>query len=177
MRWSWVQAKRWNYPQPNMSRNFVRSKRGIINLFFVLVRNSTIPVLSIWKKKEFFFLRKTLIMRLFQWILQSTFSFSVACKASCSQIQYGVLIGTCHEALNRFCFFLSVKRRYFKGKFPSISILFKYNITRYLKLRGNVLDKLTIFYLINVAVAMPCMGLSEICLEFMSCSTGYVQNV
>lgn len=82
-----------------------------------------------------------------------------------------------HEALNRFCFFLSVKRRYFKGKFPSISILFKYNITRYLKLRGNVLDKLTIFYLINVAVAMPCMGLSEICLEFMSCSTGYVQNV
>ena len=22
MRWSWVQAKRWNYPQPNMSRNF-----------------------------------------------------------------------------------------------------------------------------------------------------------
>lgn len=129
------------------------------------------------KKERIFFLRKTLIMRLFQWILQSTSSFSLAYKASCSQIQYGVLIGTCHEALNRFCFFLSVKRRCFRRKFPSISILFKYNITRYLKLRGNVLDKLTIFYLINVAVAMPCMGLSEICLEPMSCSTGYVQNV
>lgn len=53
-------------------------------------------------------------------------------------------------------FFLSVKRRYFKGSFSSISVLFKYNITRYLKLRGNVLDKLTVFYL-NVAVALPCM--------------------
>lgn len=73
-------------------------------------------------------------------------------------------------------FFLSVKRRYFKGKFPSISVLFKYNITRYLKLRGNVLDKLTVFYL-NVAVALTCMGLSVICLEPMSCSTRYVQNV
>lgn len=74
-------------------------------------------------------------------------------------------------------FFSVGKTAIFQGKFPSISILFKYNITRYLKLRGNVLDKLTIFYLINVAVAMPCMGLSEICLEPMSCSTGYVQNV
>ena len=129
------------------------------------------------KKERVFFLKKTSYHEAFSVNTSKYFFISLACKASCSQIQYGVLIGTCHEALNRFCFFLSVKRRYFKGKFPSISILFKYNITRYLKLRGNVLDKLTIFYLINVAVAMPCMGLSEICLEPMSCSIGYVQNV